>query len=117
MAGGWEGKRTVRLTTRGRKSGQPRTVTVWFVVAGPGKLYVQHAGPRPAQWYANLRSDPSVELDFGQGAVKARAQTIDDPERVRAVLEMTRRKYWAAWIIQFLGRRAKPVAAEIALAD
>ena len=117
MANAWEGKRTVRLTTRGRKSGQPRTVTIWFVEAGPGKIYVQHAGIRPANWYANLRANAAVELDFGSGALKAHAQPIAERERVRDVLAMMRRKYWTAWIIQLIGRRATPVAAEIALAD
>jgi deazaflavin-dependent oxidoreductase (nitroreductase family) len=112
---GWERKRTVRLTTRGRKSGQPRTVTVWFVPSGASSIFVQHAGRRPAHWYANLRSDSEVHLDFGEGAVTARAKPIEDRVQIRTVLEMTRRKYWLAWVIQLLGRGVEPVAAEITL--
>ena len=113
-ADGWDRKRTVRLTTRGRKSGKQRTVTVWFVPAGPRSVFVQHASRQKAQWYANLSRDPAVTLDFGSGPVSCSAKPIEDPERVRAVLEMVRRKYWTAWLIQLIGRGAQPVAAEIA---
>jgi len=113
-ADGWERKRTVRLTTRGRKSGQPRTVTIWFVPAGPRGIFVQHVSRQPAQWYSNLRRDPSVQLDFGSGAVDARARPIEEPDRVSDVLQMVRRKYWSAWLVQILGVGATPVAAEIA---
>jgi deazaflavin-dependent oxidoreductase (nitroreductase family) len=106
--------KTVRLTTRGRKSGQPRTVTIWFVPNGPRSVLVQHARGNPAQWYRNLVADPAVSIDFGSGPIAARAQPILEPERVRDVLAQIRRKYrLAAWLIQLLGRRSTPLAAEI----
>lgn len=108
-------RRQLRLTTRGRKSGAPRTVTVWFVVAGKTRVFVQHASKAPAHWYRNLVSDPSVQIDFGDGPLEARATPILDDERVREVLMLVRRKYRLAWLIQLLGRRARPVAAEIEL--
>jgi deazaflavin-dependent oxidoreductase (nitroreductase family) len=108
-------KRTIRLTTRGRKSGHPRTVKIWFVVAGPASVFVQHATSAPAQWYRNLAAEPAVQVDFGDGPIAARAKTLDDPERIREVLRLVRRKYPMAWLIQLLGRGAKPVAAEIVL--
>jgi deazaflavin-dependent oxidoreductase (nitroreductase family) len=106
-------KKTVRLTTRGRKSGQPRTVLIWFVANGPRSILVQHATSAPAQWYANLLKAPQVSVDFGDGPVEARATPITDPERIHAVLARVRRKYWSAWLIQLIGRRATPLAAEI----
>jgi deazaflavin-dependent oxidoreductase (nitroreductase family) len=109
-------RRTVRLTTTGRKTGRPRTVTVWFVAGGPTSIYVQHAGPSTAQWYRNLLRDPAVTVDFGSGPLAARATPLEDPARVSEVLRLVRRKYWLAWIFQLSGRRHRPVAAEIALA-
>lgn len=106
-------RKTVRLTTRGRKSGQPRTVTIWFAMAGPRAIHVQHVAARPAQWYRNLLADPRVTLDFGAGPFDAAARPIADPEQIGAVLAAIRRRYWTAPLIQWLGRRAKPVAAEI----
>lgn len=108
-------RRKVRLTTRGRKSGAPRTVTVWFVVAGETRLFVQHAARAPAHWYRNLLQDPAVQIDFGDGPLEARAEPILDDAKIRDVLKQVRSKYRLAWLIQLLGRNAQPVAAEIEL--
>ena len=106
-------KRTMRLTTRGRRSGQPRTVTIWFVANGPRSVLVQHTTSAPAHWYRNLLRDPAVEIDFGDGPISARAEPISDPTRVRDVLASIRQKYWSARLIQWLGRNATPLAAQI----
>ncbi|MDX2167643.1 MAG: nitroreductase family deazaflavin-dependent oxidoreductase [Deltaproteobacteria bacterium] len=107
-------RKTVRLTTRGRKSGQPRTVTIWFVADGERAILVQHTTAAAAQWYRNLLADPAVTLDFGDGPLSARATPIADPAAVQAVLQRVRRKYWTAWLIRLLARGATPVAARIA---
>ena len=121
----WEGvdlqaiarKRTVKLTTRGRKTGQLRTVTIWFVVADSSRILVQHASRAPANWYANLLKNPAVTIDFGNGPVVAEARPITDPEAVKDVLRRVRRKYPLAWVFQLLGWRRQAVAAEIALGE
>jgi deazaflavin-dependent oxidoreductase (nitroreductase family) len=106
-------RKTLRLTTRGRTSGQPRTVTIWFVADGPRRVRVQHVAPKPAQWYRNLVAHPEVTVDFGDGPIAARAMPVTDPAAVRQVLAAVRRRYWTAPLIQWLGRKASPVAAEI----
>ena len=96
--------RLVNLTTRGRKSGKPRTVKIWFVVAGPTSIYVQHTNPKPADWYRNLMRDPSVSVDFGTGQVAARATPVSDAEGDRTdPRDWCERKYLAAWIFKLLG--------------
>lgn len=109
----YAGRRQIRLTTRGRKSGEPRTVTIWFVAAGETRLFVQHASRAPANWYRNLLREPAVRVDFGDGPLEARAKPILDEAKIRDVLKMVRRKYRLAWLIQLFGRNARPVAAEI----
>ena len=108
-------KRIVNLTTRGRKSGQPRTVKIWFVVASPNSIYVQHTNPKPADWYRNLVRDPAVTLDFGSGQVAGRAAPVSDPSEIERILAMVRKKYFAAWIFKLLGWTRSAVAAEITL--
>jgi deazaflavin-dependent oxidoreductase (nitroreductase family) len=106
-------KRTVRLTTRGRKSGQPRTVTVWFVPSGANGICVQHSSRKSAHWYRNLLQDPRVELDFGGGPVQGHALAVTDEARIAEILRGVRRKYPLAWVFQLLGWGRRPVAAEI----
>jgi deazaflavin-dependent oxidoreductase (nitroreductase family) len=106
-------RKTVRLTTRGRKSGQPRTVTIWFVADDARAISVQHTTAAAAQWYRNLLADPAVTIDFGDGPLSARATPIADPAQVQAVLARVRQKYWTAWLIRLIARGATPVAARI----
>jgi deazaflavin-dependent oxidoreductase (nitroreductase family) len=106
-------RKQVTLTTRGRKSGQPRRVTIWFVADGERAISVQHTTGAPAQWYRNLVADPSVTIDFGDGPITAHASAIADPAAVQDVLARVRKKYWSAWLIRLLAHGAKPVAARI----
>jgi deazaflavin-dependent oxidoreductase (nitroreductase family) len=106
-------RKNVRLTTRGRKSGQPRTVTIWFVADGERAILVQHTTNAPAQWYRNLLADPTVTVDFGDGPLPARATPLADPAAIQSVLTRIRGKYWSAWLIRLLARGAQPVAARI----
>jgi deazaflavin-dependent oxidoreductase (nitroreductase family) len=110
-------ERVVRLTTRGRRSGARRTVTVWFVPSAANGIYVQHSSRKPAHWYRNLVADPRVEIDFGDGARPGRAHPITDPERIREVLRLVRRKYPFAWLFQLLGWGRRAAAAEISFEE
>ena len=112
-AGELEKRRTVQLTTRGRKTGRPRTVTVWFVTVDPTSIFVQHVGRKPAQWYGNLLQNPTVQIDFGDGPTAAHAAPITDAARVQKILRLIRKKYLLAWVFQLLGRRDQAVAAQL----
>jgi deazaflavin-dependent oxidoreductase (nitroreductase family) len=107
--------RIVQLTTRGRKSGQPRTVKIWFVVATPTSIYVQHTNPKAADWYRNLLREPAVTVDFGSGPIPARARPVTDPAEVERILILVRGKYLVAWLFKLLGWTRSAVAAEITL--
>jgi len=111
----WQAAREVRLTTRGRKSGRARTVTIWFVACDDGSLWVQHANPAPAQWYRNLLSDPEVEVDFGAGPVPARAVPLRDADEILQVLRRIRRKYPLAWVFWLRGWHRRAVAARLTM--
>jgi len=108
---------TLRLTTIGRRSGKPHTVTIWFVVADDRRLYVQHARGPTADWFKNLRKNPAVQVDVGDGPLPATAREIVDPAAVARVLRQIRRKYWFAWVFQVLGMTRQAVAAEIVIGD
>jgi hypothetical protein len=93
--------RTLRITTRGRKSGLPRHATIWFVVdaatVGVGTLNDER------NWVRNARRDPEVELDIAGTRLRGRFSDIADPAqhaRVRAALA---RKYWPARIASWFG--------------
>jgi len=49
--------RVVDITTRGRKSGQPRRTEIWFWRVG-GRFYLTGAPGRDRQWFRNLEAEP-----------------------------------------------------------
>jgi deazaflavin-dependent oxidoreductase (nitroreductase family) len=54
---------TMRLTHRGRKSGNPYEVTIWFVVDSDA-IYLN--GSMDTQWPRNLQANPQITMRIGQ---------------------------------------------------
>jgi deazaflavin-dependent oxidoreductase (nitroreductase family) len=104
------------LTTHGRKSGQPRTIEIWFVERA-GRYYLVAENRERAQWVQNLLAQPAVELSVGargdEGRVLARtpgtARVLDvgaDAELVAAVRALMDAKYdWSEGVIVELAPR------------
>jgi deazaflavin-dependent oxidoreductase (nitroreductase family) len=104
---------TVKLTTTGRSSGQPRAVTIWYVVADAGRVHVQHSSRAPAQWYKNLLKNPEVQIDFGDGVIRGTAVAVTDANEIKRIQRLFRSKYWLFWLFQLLGRGQVPMVATI----
>lgn len=65
------------LTTRGRRTGEPHRIEIWFVAHDDG-AYLLSDSDR-ADWYRNLIADPTVTLEIaGQARVTTAAPV--DPE-------------------------------------
>ena len=102
----------VRLTVRGRKSGKPHTVKIWFT-ASNGKIYVTSARGRDADWVKNLRKNPIATLQIGATQLQGTATWREDP-RVRAeILPLFLRKYFLARIFRWIGWYKQEFAFEI----
>ena len=105
---------TLKLTTIGRKSGQMRTVEVWFVV-DDGAIVVQAGAQGQKGWLANVRSNPGVRLELAGRALEGRAEPMAESEHER-VARLFRRKYWLARLARWVGSqigRGKPVRIEL----
>src|SRR5262249_26115402 len=89
-------EKTVRLVTRGGRSGQPRQVTIWFVVIdgaiGIGTLNDDR------NWVKNARSAGEVELVFAGGRLRGRFTDVADAERHARIRAGMAQKYWPARI-------------------
>jgi deazaflavin-dependent oxidoreductase (nitroreductase family) len=92
---GWKagGMPVLKLTTTGRRSGQPRTVMLtsplqegdtWVIVASRGG-----DDDHPA-WFLNLRDNPSVTIETGPGtSLRATARIASASERERLWPQIT----------------------------
>ncbi len=76
---------TLLLTTRGRKSGKPRSLPLIYGTAGESYVVIASKGGAPEDplWYANLEARPECELQVGARRVRARARVAEGEERER----------------------------------
>jgi deazaflavin-dependent oxidoreductase (nitroreductase family) len=87
----WRGVHTLLLTTRGRRSGKPRTLPLIYGEDGDRLLIVASMGgaPRHPSWYLNLLADPNVEVQVKGDRFHAVAHTAGPDERGRLWKTMT----------------------------
>ena len=78
-------KRSVTLTTVGRRSGQPRTVTLYAFGDGDDLVVVGSAGGAPADpsWVDNLRAQARASVTVGKTTRDVQAREVDGSERER----------------------------------
>jgi len=95
------GRSTARITTRGRRTGKPHTVTIWFAVDG-ATIYLGTLNA-DRDWVRNAAKTPDVTLDVDGVRVRGRAIVITDPDAEAHARSLIAGKYWAAWIGSWFG--------------
>ena len=89
------------LTTRGRKSGRPREIEIWFTELG-GRYYVIAEYPT-SQWLQNLQACPDVDVRIAEERFAGTARLITpDSDAIlhQKVLEASRQKYgWGDGVV------------------
>ena len=80
-----KGAKILLLTTKGRKSGEPRTTPLIYEADGERYVIVASRGGAPEDpgWYRNLAKEPEVELQVWDEVFPARARTAEGEERDR----------------------------------
>jgi proline iminopeptidase len=79
------GSKILLLTTKGRKTGEPRTSPLIYENADGNYVIVASKGGMPEHpgWYENLANDPQVELQIKDEVFPAHARTAEGEERER----------------------------------
>ena len=62
------------LTTRGRRTGRPHTIEIWFALVGTA-VWMVAGGGTSSDWVANLLADPAVTVRIGDRTFTGRART------------------------------------------
>jgi len=85
LGGRLAGAPILLLTTRGRKSGQPRVTPLLYLDTGTELAVVASKGGWPADplWYRNLQAEPEVQVQIGRDVRSMRARTAEPAERER----------------------------------
>jgi deazaflavin-dependent oxidoreductase (nitroreductase family) len=82
------------LTTRGRKSGLPRQIEIWFTEHA-GRFFVI-AEYETSQWVQNVRAHADVQVRVAGEEFAGTAHIVDpktEPELHREVQELSTKKY------------------------
>ncbi|TAL03086.1 MAG: nitroreductase family deazaflavin-dependent oxidoreductase [Rhodospirillaceae bacterium] len=90
----WNGVPTLLLTTKGRRSGEPRTIAIICTADGNGYFIIASKGgaPEHPKWYLNILEEPRVQVQVRAEKFEAIARTAESPERERLWAEAC--KYW-----------------------
>ena len=76
------------LTTRGRVSGRPHEIEIWFAREGR-TLYLLSGGGERSDWVRNLRAEPAVTVRLRATTYDATARVVeggDESERGRGLV-------------------------------
>ena len=108
-AGRWG---TMRLTTAGRRTGQPRSVIIGYLQDGPDLVTLAMNGwadGEPA-WWLNLQAQPDADVVLADGSRAVRGRAAEGDERARL---------WARWrevdprLDSYAALRSSPTAVVI----
>ena len=104
--------RQIKLSVRGRKSGETISNPVWFVLEGE-KLYLLPVHGSDTQWYKNVLKNPQVRIDTRGEEAEFRAVPINDAKTVKSVIEKFREKYGASDVKKYYSKFDVAVVAEM----
>jgi deazaflavin-dependent oxidoreductase (nitroreductase family) len=93
----WRGTTILLLTTRGRRSGEPRTTPLIHRADGERWVVVASKGGAPANpaWFENLQADPDATIEVGAEEIPVRASVAEGEERARLWTLMS--EVWPAY--------------------
>jgi len=108
------GSEMVLLTTRGRRSGSPRTVALFAFARDGGWVVIGSRGGTRAipAWYRNLEAQPAATIQIGGRTIAVRARDLDG-----AAYEAAFEQAAAAYPGYRLYRRESPVPIPIVLLE
>ena len=107
------------LTTSGRRSGQKRTIEIWFAAEGP-TVYLLSGGREGAHWVQNIRHDPRVSVKIGRRVYRGNARIVEGgPEdaRARRLLAAKYEDWRDGKRLSGWARTSLPVAIDLEAAD
>lgn len=107
------------LTTRGRRTGKPRTIEIWFGLEHD-TLYMLSGGRDRSNWVRNLQRDPAVTVRIAATVYAGRARVVAaDTEEDALARRLLLAKYaqGESGDLSTWGRTALAVAVDLAADD
>ena len=104
------------LTTRGRVTGRPHEIEIWFALLSQARtLYMLSGGGDRSDWVKNLRRDPDVMVRIAGERFNGRAREAEDAEEDELARRLLVEKYESSpGRLENWRRRALPVVVDLA---
>jgi deazaflavin-dependent oxidoreductase (nitroreductase family) len=104
------------LTTRGRVTGNPREIEIWFV-ARDSTIYMLSGGGGASDWVKNLKADAHVSVRIAGSEFDGMARLVDDPQEDAWVRAALLARYNPDYSSDLTGwsQSALPVAVDLAV--
>lgn len=111
---GSAGEQYCYLTTRGRITGRPHRIEIWFAI-DKATLYMLSGGGTHSDWVKNLITTPAVTIEIGAGQFEGHARIVADPAEDELARALLYDKYAGGYGGDLSGwrRSALPVAADL----
>jgi deazaflavin-dependent oxidoreductase (nitroreductase family) len=113
----WDVAQFCYLTTKGRRTGHPHTIEIWFGMR-ESQLYMLSGGGDRSDWVRNLSRDPAVSVSLSGAGVEprsGRARVVGDPREELMARRLLAAKY-QGWregdALSSWARTALPVAVD-----
>lgn len=86
-------EREIELTTYGRKTGKPATVTIWVTPDEEGRVYIRSGYGMGRDWPQNLAASGRAVVWVAGCEVAVQARYLDDMSEARRASAAIKRKY------------------------
>jgi deazaflavin-dependent oxidoreductase (nitroreductase family) len=93
------------LTTRGRRTGSPHRIEIWFAAHDDGAYLLSDSNQ--ADWYRNLVADPSVTLQIAEETRITTAAPVDPDDPANASVRPAMKAKYQAGYAEDLNRWSK----------
>jgi len=80
------------LTTRGRKTGNPHEIEIWFVVIEKS-IYIMSGNMEKSDWVRNSLQEPQVTVRIAESTFNASARIVDNKDIELIVRNLMADKY------------------------
>ena len=101
----------LNLTVKGRKTGLPRTVELWFAFEDGRLFFLAH---EDSAWWKNIQKTPRVEVEVGEILFEGTGSVV--PQSLEHVYSLFREKYGEDQVNRWYGgerSKRRPVSIEL----
>jgi deazaflavin-dependent oxidoreductase (nitroreductase family) len=102
------------VTTRGRVTGKPHRIEIWFAaVPGTDTIYLMSGGRERSDWVRNLMAGSSCTVEIGADTFRGRARVVEGTAEEEPARRLVYEKYRRDDDLERWREEALPIAIDL----